>query len=91
MAKTIEEIKDRLASLSLSASEALLTEFLEEQPKSAEGHFLLGNLFRKQELWDRALNEYLVAMDLDPSSPAAAAYEMSQRILNFYDHNRYNQ
>ena len=91
MAKTIEEIKNDLASLSLDEAEAVLTAFLEEHPKSAEAHYLLGNLFRKQEIWDRALNEYLVAMDIDPESPATAAYEMSQKILNFYDHNRYNQ
>ena len=91
MAKSIDEIKTQLASLGLEEAEKLLLEFLSEQPKSAEGHFLLGNLLRRQEIWDRALNEYLIAMDLDPDSPAAAAYEMSQRILNFYDHNRYNQ
>ena len=38
-----------------------------------------------------ALNNYLEAMERNPESPAAHAYQMTMDILNFYNKDMYNQ
>jgi tetratricopeptide (TPR) repeat protein len=49
-----------------------------------------GNAHRKQGQWDEAINCYLEAMEINPESPAATAYEMLMNILNFYNKDAYN-
>ncbi len=49
-----------------------------------------GNAYRKQGQWDEAINCYLEAMEINPESPAATAYEMLMNILNFYNKDAYN-
>jgi tetratricopeptide (TPR) repeat protein len=49
-----------------------------------------GNAYRKNGQWDEAINCYLEAMEINPESPAATAYEMLMNILNFYHKDAYN-
>lgn len=69
---------------------ALLMDFIDRNPASDEAFFLLGNVYRKRENWELALNNYRRAMDLNPESPAKHAYKMVIDILNFYNKDMFN-
>ena len=52
---------------------------------------MLGNAYRKKGDWQGAINNYLMAMELNPESPAVNAYKMANEILDFYNKDMYNQ
>ena len=57
---------------------------------TAEEWYRKGNDYRRQGDWQHAIDCYLEAEAIDPSSPAAHAREMLQDILNFYHKDAYN-
>ena len=57
---------------------------------TAEDYYQQGNAYRKQGLWHEAINSYTKAIELDPDSPAVAAREMLDDIMNFYCKDMYN-
>ena len=87
----LEEIKRLLSEEKFQEAEERLKRHIEENPNDDGGHFLLGNLFRKREDWERALNEYQAAMDINPESPARMAYDAIQEVLAFYNKDMFNQ
>jgi len=68
----------------------MATGFIAEDP-SDELYYLLGNAHRKKGDWQGAISNYLQAMELNPDSPARAAYEMANDILDFFNKDMYNQ
>jgi tetratricopeptide (TPR) repeat protein len=56
-----------------------------------EAYYLLGNAYRKCADWRQALNNYQIAIDINPSSPAVQARAMVMDILEFYNKDMYNQ
>lgn len=52
--------------------------------------FLRGNVYRKQNQWKQSLDDYCSAVEINPSSPAAFAYDAVQQILEFYNKDMYN-
>lgn len=70
----------------------LLDEYisLSEEP-SDRAYYLLGNAHRKKGDWQKAINNYLEAMAINPESPAANAYSIANEILDFYNKDMYNQ
>ena len=56
----------------------------------AEEYYQQGNAWRKQGDFKRALDSYMEAIALDPESPAVAAKEMLDDIMNFYCKDYYN-
>ena len=56
----------------------------------AEDYYQQGNAWRKQGDFKRALDSYMEAIALDPESPAVAAKEMLDDIMNFYCKDYYN-
>lgn len=60
---------------------------------SAHAHiyYLMGNAHRKREDWQKAMNAYQQAIDIDPHSPAATARKMITEILNYYYKDQFNQ
>lgn len=87
----LSEIKKMIREEKHDEAEVLLREFLGIHPSNEEGHFLMGNLFRKREDWEGALNEYQAAMDINPESPAQLAYNAIQEVLAFYNKDMFNQ
>ncbi len=85
------EIKELIRDEKHEEAEVRLKEFLKQYPNNEEGHFLMGNLFRKREDWEGALNEYQAAMDINPESPARLAYNAIQEVLAFYNKDMFNQ
>lgn len=57
---------------------------------TAEEYYQQGNAWRKQGDFKRALDSYMEAIALDPESPAVAAKEMMDDIMNFYCKDYYN-
>jgi hypothetical protein len=49
-----------------------------------------GNKYRKEGNWQMALECYSEAIEQDPNSPAVAAKEMLNNILNYYCKDLYN-
>ncbi len=60
------------------------------QADKAEAYYLMGNAYRQLNDFKEAMNCYCEAMELDPHSPAAMAYEAAQEVMGFYDHDLYN-
>ncbi len=58
--------------------------------KCSHEHYLRGNEYRKEGKWHEAINEYIVAIELNPDSPAVEAKRMLDDILNFYNKDAYN-
>ena len=57
---------------------------------TAEEYYQQGNTWRKKGDFKRALDSYMEAIALDPESPAVAAKEMLDDIMNFYCKDYYN-
>ncbi|MEG0518191.1 MAG: tetratricopeptide repeat protein [Bacteroidales bacterium] len=56
---------------------------LEKEPENSYAWYLLGGIYRKQQLWGEAINAYNKAKMIDPEGPAATAIESIYEILNF--------
>ena len=57
---------------------------------TAEEYYQQGNAWRKKGDFKRTLDSYMEAIALDPESPAVAAKEMLDDIMNFYCKDYYN-
>ena len=51
---------------------------------NSEAYYEQGNAYRRQGNWQKALECYAEAIELDPESPAVQAREMLNSILAFY-------
>jgi len=57
---------------------------------TAEEYYQQGNSLRKEGRWGDAINCYIKAVEIDPTSPAAEAKQMLDDILNYYNKDMYN-
>lgn len=57
---------------------------------TAEEYYKLGNKFRKEGNWQEAINNYIMAVELDPQSSAVEAKKMLDDILDYYCKDMYN-
>lgn len=89
----LKKIKEELENGKTASSIQALNTYLENKdtPHKDEAYYLLGNAYRKLSNWQQALNNYQLAIDINPESPAANAREMIIDILNFYHKDMYNQ
>lgn len=60
-----------------------LIDLLEREPNNSNGWYLLGGIYRRQQLWGEAINAYNKAKLIDPQGPAAVAIESIYEILNY--------
>jgi len=63
---------------------------LSEDDKNDMAWYLKGNIFKKQEQWQDAINCYTQAISLNPTNPATTMRRICIDILNFYDKTMYN-
>ena len=63
---------------------------LEEDKKNDFAWYLKGNIFKKQEKWQEAINSYTEAIAINPKNPATTMRRICIDILNFYDKTLYN-
>ena len=57
---------------------------------TAEEFYKQGNRYRKEGNWQKAINSYIKAIELDPDSPAVEAKKMLDNILAYYCKDMYN-
>lgn len=60
-----------------------LMEYLKAEPQSAKGWYLLGGIYRRQQMWGDAINAYSKAKMIEPDGPADAAIESIYDIIRF--------
>ena len=77
----MEEIKRLISENKLEEAIRLLDD---------EAWFLLGKAHYKLGNVRLALNSYLQAIEINPESPAQAAYDMAIKVLDFYNKDMYN-
>ena len=70
----------------------LLEQYINSNPKDNldTAFYLLGNAHRKMNNWKLAINNYHKAIEINPNSPAAAALDNANEILNFFNHDLFN-
>ncbi|MCC8188218.1 MAG: tetratricopeptide repeat protein [Bacteroides sp.] len=73
----------------IQAIDTFLPQATHEEKEQA--YYLQGNAYCKLSDWQRAMNSYQQAIDLNPDSPACQAREMLSDILSFYNKDMYNQ
>ncbi len=80
---TTLEIEALLREGRLEEAYDQLNLLLEQEPKNAYAWYLLGGIYRRQQLWGDAINAYNKAKMIDPTGPAATAIEAIYEILNY--------
>lgn len=63
---------------------------LEIYPDDAALYYERGRLYWRLEQRRKAINDYVKASELDPSSLAVEALRQAMDIMQFYDKSRYN-
>lgn len=61
-----------------------------EQKAEALRHYRLGRTLWQQGRRGEAMTEYNLSISIDPASPAAAALDMANDIMDFFNHDLYN-
>jgi cytochrome c-type biogenesis protein CcmH/NrfG len=56
---------------------------LKKDPGCAHAWYLLGGIYRRQQLWGDAINAYNKAKLIEPGGPADAAIESIYDIIRF--------
>ncbi|MBO6118242.1 MAG: tetratricopeptide repeat protein [Bacteroidales bacterium] len=91
---TVEEILDGIRSLTEKEEydKALqeVNKLLETSPYNDTAWYLKGNIYKKQEMWQDAINSYTQAIAINPKNPATTMRRICIDILNFYDKTLYN-
>lgn len=67
-----------------------IDEIIEKDSKQDTAYYLKGNIFRKKQDWQNAINNYSQAVEINPASPASDARAMCIEILDFYNTDMYN-
>ena len=80
---TLSEIEALLRAGKLEEAHQSLCDYVKGQPDDAQGWYMLGNLYRRQQLWGEAINHLNRAKLLDPDGPADAAIESIYDIIRF--------
>lgn len=80
---TTLEIEALLREGMLDEAYHQLNRLLSNEPGNAYAWYLLGGIYRRQQLWGDAINAYNKAKMIDPTGPAATAIEAIYEILNY--------
>ena len=79
----LTEIEALLRENRLEEAHQSLQEFVKVEADNPQGWYLLGNLYRRQQLWGDAINALGKSKMLDPDGPADAAIESIYNIIRF--------
>ncbi|MDR1005809.1 MAG: hypothetical protein LBL74_02970 [Bacteroidales bacterium] len=74
----------------LDEAKTMLEEIITANQADDTTYYMLGNVFRRSNDWQQAINNYTLAIEINAQSPAVAAREMAISILNFYNTDMYN-
>ncbi|MBR1627175.1 MAG: tetratricopeptide repeat protein [Bacteroidales bacterium] len=89
-----EDILNEIRSLNDAEryEEALqkVDDILKQDATNDTAWYIKGNIFKKQEKWQDAINCYTQAISINPKNPATTMRRICIDILNFYDKTMYN-
>jgi len=80
---SLTDIESLLRGNRLEEAYQSLLEFVRREPSEPRGWYMLGNLYRRQQMWGEAINALNKAKLLDPDGPADAAIESIYDIIRF--------
>lgn len=86
----LRDIEKMLNDGNLDEAYSDLNGYLFENPDNAHAWYLLGNIYRIQQLWGEAINAYNKAKLIDPEGPAATAIDSIYDILRFVNPDQMN-
>ena len=82
----LKTIKELINQGDIEKALQALDEFLRTEPVGKdEAYYLMGNAYRKLGDWQKALNKYQSAIELNPDSPALQSRKMVKDIIKFYN------
>ena len=87
---TYEAIKESIKGLSGEEAVKVLTDYLAGHPDSDDALTLRGMKYWGMQKRAQAINDYLAAIRLNPSSPAVQALKAANEILDYYNKDLYN-
>lgn len=79
----LNEIEKILTGGDVESAYNQLLEYLESNQDNAHAWYLLGGIYRRQQLWGEAINAYNRAKLIEPDGPAATAIDSIYDILRF--------
>ncbi len=77
------EIEKILASGQVNEALNRVMALLEQEPNNASAWYLLGGIYRREQLWGEAINAYNRAKMIEPEGPADAAIDSIYDIIRF--------
>ena len=86
----IDKIKELIDTNATAEAIARLDEMISADVENDFLYFLRGNAYRKHNDWKHAISDYCKAAELNPDSPAVAARNVANRILDYYNKDLYN-
>lgn len=72
---TFKDIEKLLCDGRLNEAYRALLDLLASEPDCARGWYMLGGIYRRQQLWPEAIDAYSKAKMIEPDGPADAAIE----------------
>ncbi|MDR1724795.1 MAG: hypothetical protein LBR28_00170 [Bacteroidales bacterium] len=84
------EIRDLIDKFKYDKAIILLDSLIKSGKATDITYYIKGNIYRRQNDWKNAIDNYSIAIELNSESPAVTAKEMVINILNFYNKDMYN-
>lgn len=78
-----KEIEELLLAGKIDQAYNELNDLLAIDPDNASAWYMLGGIYRRQQLWGDAINAYNKAKMIEPDGPADAAIESIYDIIRF--------
>ncbi len=85
-----KEINRLVEENRLNEALACIDQCLAENPHDDTAYYAKGIVYWKQGNWKLTIENYLKAVEINPTSPAKQAYEMVMEIINFSNPDLYN-
>lgn len=87
---TLQEVKKQIEGLSGTEAVEVLSAYINDHPDDDEALTLRGMKYWGMDKRSAAINDYLLAIKLNPESRAVQALKAANEILDYYNKDLYN-
>lgn len=87
---TIQDVKKQIEGLPGADAVEVLSAYIKEHPEDDEALTLRGMKYWGMDKRSAAINDYLLAIKLNPESKAVQALKAANEILDYYNKDLYN-
>ena len=87
---TLQEVKKQIEGLSGTEAVEVLSAYINDHPDDDEALTLRGMKYWGMDRRSAAINDYLLAIKLNPESRAVQALKAANEILDYYNKDLYN-